>query len=98
MVANCTFAKDIWQRISIATATPQLQQTATFRSINAWWRSIAPFALANADALQTAIYTIWNIWKERCRRVFENKSLTSTQLVDIIQQDVAAYKMALNTD
>jgi hypothetical protein len=34
---------------------------------------------------QRVIYTAWNIWKERRRRVFDNKALTESQLQSIIQ-------------
>jgi hypothetical protein len=43
---------------------------------------------------QKLIYTIWNIWKERCRRMYDNRAMTQTQLQSTIQLDVAQYAMA----
>lgn len=44
--------------------------------------------------LQVLIYTAWNLWEERYRRVFDNKTLNSGQLLDIIKQDIIAYRVA----
>jgi hypothetical protein len=33
----------------------------------------------------------WNLWKERCRRVFDNKGLTATDLQGLIVHDVAQW-------
>ena len=43
---------------------------------------------------QESNHTVWNIWKERCRRVFGNKALPVARLVMLIQQDVDVYSQA----
>ncbi|KAF8731670.1 hypothetical protein HU200_000388 [Digitaria exilis] len=40
------------------------------------------------------IYIAWNIWKERCRRVFDNKAMSMPQLVLLIKQDIQNWHMA----
>lgn len=47
-----------------------------------------------AEHIQVMIYTAWNLWKERCRRVFDNKALSPTDLTAIISQDIALYRQA----
>jgi hypothetical protein len=42
----------------------------------------------DANRSQRVIYTTWNIWKERCIIVFENKATTPTQQINIIKDDV----------
>jgi hypothetical protein len=44
--------------------------------------------------LQAIIYTIWNVWKERCRRVFQNIAISPEKLVGIIRKDIFAYREA----
>ena len=40
------------------------------------------------DELMVAIYGVWHIWKERCRRVFQQSSLTESMLLDLIRDDL----------
>jgi hypothetical protein len=43
---------------------------------------------------QIITYTTCNIWKERCRRIYDNKAMTETQLTALIRQEVAAFWQA----
>jgi hypothetical protein len=36
----------------------------------------------------------WNIWKERCRRVFDNNNLDVVPLQGLILHDVAQWQAA----
>ena len=40
------------------------------------------------DELLIAIYGIWHIWKERCRRVFQGQIVAESQLVEMIKEDL----------
>jgi hypothetical protein len=40
------------------------------------------------------IYTLWNIWKERCRRIFQNVAVPADLLAHSIKQDIMAYRQA----
>lgn len=35
------------------------------------------------------IYTVWNIWKERNRRVFERKTVTPRRILQLIKDELA---------
>ena len=51
----------------------------------------------NADqkrAQIVAVYTAWNLWKERCRRVFDNKTTEVQRLLESIQDDIQSIHMA----
>jgi len=41
------------------------------------------------------IYTFWNIWKERNRRIFDNLIQTGTQVAARIKEDIHQRKRAL---
>lgn len=43
------------------------------------------------DIEQATIYIAWNIWKERCRRVYDNKAIPVPQLVQIIKSDIQSW-------
>ena len=40
------------------------------------------------------VYTAWNLWKERCRRVFNNKAQNEQHLLPAIKDDVQAHQQA----
>jgi hypothetical protein len=40
---------------------------------------------------------VWNVWKERCRRVFDNRGLTAAQLQVIIRQDVEQWNATMRS-
>jgi hypothetical protein len=46
--------------------------------------------------LEKLIYIAWNIWKKRCQRVFDNKTLAHGAHHIIIKQDVQQWHMAWN--
>jgi hypothetical protein len=41
-----------------------------------------------SDRAQRVLYTAWNMWKERCRRPFDNQGMTDQRLQKTIQSDV----------
>jgi hypothetical protein len=47
-----------------------------------WWELVKNASLTQhqpqVQHIQLIIYTPWNIWKERCRRIFDNKTLQPT--------------------
>ena len=95
MFANCTYTTAVWQRIAQWSDLQIPPQNAV--SMRRWWRSVTRAAAVNQDEnMQVIIYTIWNVWKERCRRVFQNKAINYDQLVQITQQDIIAYREADN--
>jgi hypothetical protein len=40
------------------------------------------------ERVQRVIYTTWNIWKERCSRVFDDRGMTAEQLQALIIHEV----------
>jgi hypothetical protein len=41
------------------------------------------------------IYTMWNIWNERNRRIFESVALPPVQVALRIKEDVSQFRRAL---
>jgi hypothetical protein len=42
----------------------------------------------------TIIYTAWNLWKERNRRVFEGIRTTQSRILHLIKEDLAIRAIA----
>jgi hypothetical protein len=85
LVAECSYAEMVWRSlaswIGVRFRPPP---SCTYRRLRTWWDSMLTEDLpGTTDAhtrLQKMIYVIWNIWKERCRRVYDNKAMPSSLL------------------
>jgi hypothetical protein len=101
MLAQCSYSKSVWSGLAQWIGT-QLQPSPTrsYRHFKTWWHSMMRAGQQQQDVnrAQRVIYTSWNIWKERCKRVFENKVTTPTQLINIIKDDVQQWIIAWRDD
>jgi hypothetical protein len=65
---------------------------ANYRRFQSWWRTMLSSGTQGIDEvqsrLQKLIYTVWNLWKERCRRVFNNRAVQPIVNANAIQLDV----------
>jgi tRNA(His) 5'-end guanylyltransferase len=63
-----------------------------------WWRLVLNQGSADRENhLQVIIYTLWNIWKERCTRVFQQIGINADQVPALSRQDVLTYRVANTT-
>ncbi|TVU02801.1 hypothetical protein EJB05_51684, partial [Eragrostis curvula] len=93
MVASCSYSNHVWAALATSMDLAQLPGTS-YRRIKRWWDDmLGPRQHQNAASrAQAIIYITWNLWKERCRRVFDNKALPADQLVTVIRQDLQAWQ------
>jgi hypothetical protein len=80
----------IWIQVSVRT---EGAITVPRRSLNLelWWDSEIR-GLPSQQKKQRAailIYTTWNIWNERNRRIFEGKSATPARVIRLIKEEMA---------
>lgn len=92
LAANCSFTQSVWSLISQQTGQQNLTGTTT--DLKQWWLGLMS---DSQERNQIITYTIWNVWKERCRRFYDNKALTARQLAGLIRQDIEALRAALST-
>jgi hypothetical protein len=96
---HCPFARAVWRQILVWEGLSLLAQAdpTHFSSIKVWWEATSSPLPKNQkrDFNGLMIYTLWNIWKERNRRIFENSALTPIQLALKIKEDVCTFKRAM---
>ncbi|WVZ94823.1 hypothetical protein U9M48_040667, partial [Paspalum notatum var. saurae] len=81
---TCPFAREVWSRILAweNLSLPQHADPISANDIGEWWeRAMALVPTARRKEFNgVVIYTMWNIWKERNRRIFEHCSMSSPQV------------------
>jgi hypothetical protein len=93
MVAVCPYSLVVWRGLEQWIGrTHQPPPSRNFTRLKSWWEAWTTGV--NRDLLQKVVYTMWNLWKERCRRVFQNKAMTSDQLMQQIKNDVLQWNVA----
>jgi hypothetical protein len=83
-----------WEGINLQ---PALQTPSN--SLADWWES-ASLSIPREkrrDFNGMAIYTMWNLWKERNRRTFDNKYSTTVQVAERTKEDIEQYRRAFAT-
>jgi hypothetical protein len=88
MMAKCSYAKRLWQQVGLTHNVHGLSTTMT--NMKEWWTQITKTQGQEDEVQRTRLitYTVWNLWKERCRRVFDNKARSTQELLQDIINDV----------
>jgi hypothetical protein len=101
MLAYCPYSIRVWQQLQNWVGAPlQPPTTSNYRYLKHWWTTmISTPAMSNDNQRMTqkCIYIIWNLWKERCRRIFDNRVMTENQLSLQIKLDVQLWHTAHRT-
>jgi hypothetical protein len=68
----------------------------TKTNIKEWWTQIIKTQGQGNDVQRASLitYAAWNLWKERCRRVFSNKVRTTEEVFHEITNDVQKLGLA----
>ena len=89
---DCPFAAAVWSHVQVWTgedsgATPTLPPSM---GISDWWDSLTTNLPKNDRRRRSGrfLYTIWNIWKERNRRIFNGTRLTHLEVAAIAFEDI----------
>jgi hypothetical protein len=87
---QCVFAQEVWVLVA-AWSDNTVTVPRRLQTLESWWSTGLAYASA-ADKSKRAsimIYTAWNIWKERNRRIFEAKTATPRRVFQLIKDEMA---------
>jgi len=95
----CSFAKQVWLLVSNWTLGIIQVPADQDEGLEDWWtRSLEMLPLVQQRSVAAIqLYTTWNIWKERNRRIFDQKSLQPPQVFQLIREEVNLRRVACGT-
>jgi hypothetical protein len=96
MLAECSYSRSVWHSLqSWVGVDVQPPPTCSYRRLKKWWNSMVGKQVrgqGNKEArLQRVIYVVW---KERCRRKFDNRAMQPSALQEVIKGDVQQWQIA----
>jgi hypothetical protein len=88
LVLQCPFAREVWSlfRTSDSFVARTAAQSST---VCGWWNKVRRGRITNQrkKSIALSMYIMWHLWKERCRRIFEDEFLTAPALASLIRAD-----------
>ena len=94
------FAQAVWHQVLSweSLDLPQETNPTNFVCISDRWETTAKIVHKNQrrDFNSLVIYIMWNLWKERNQRIFENKLLSMQQVAERIKEDLVQYRAAFS--
>jgi hypothetical protein len=94
LILDCSYARVVWHLLAQWTGTAELEvHRLQFATPADWWR--ARVDVLSRDEMIVAIYSMWHIWKERCRRVFQDSAMPERQLLELIKDDLLLLRAFL---
>jgi hypothetical protein len=92
---HCVFAKEVWLAVQVWSenliAVPDSRV-----SLVVWWNSATKSKQKDTRSriISIMIYTVWNLWKERNRRILEGKSTSPSQVLNFIREEAQLRRVA----
>jgi hypothetical protein len=96
---QCVYAQEVWCRMEQAS-DGALLVPARNDSLQVWWKRemTAVSGKQKQKKASIMIYTTWNIWKERNRRILEGVSATTSGVVHMIKDEMSIRAAACCRD
>ena len=86
-----------FDRLNIKKRSSSWKCRSVVNSVFVVWIGAGPGA-AFAFCLASFEHILWQIWKERNRRIFDSRELSVQQLASLISDELMLQKIALQTD
>ena len=93
---DCPFSKHVWSYLKQWLDLSILDSVGITGSLHSYWRKCrVKFDRRQRKRIDgILIYFWWNLWKERNRRTFQQKSLQPIQVALLCKDEIQQYQMA----
>jgi hypothetical protein len=95
LALHCPFAKEVWCNFqgSNPVATRIAASSGTVRG---WWNKLRQRRSNERSKreISLSLYVVWHIWKERCRRIFDQEAASPQVVAGLIRSDIEELLLA----
>jgi hypothetical protein len=94
---DCPFTKDVWNTMSMWAGGQGGTQPQDHCSIDCWWNAFTSDCTRKMAKERSGriIYVMWNVWKERNRRIFNATSLSYLEVAHLAFEELTQISGAL---
>lgn len=96
LALHCCYSKQVWQCVNIWKQQTIFNTPDPSKNLEEWWNESLMRISKKEKQIKAAtlIHTIWSIWKERNRRIFEHREMTPQQVFRLIKEEIKLREMA----
>lgn len=87
---ECPFAKEVWNEM-VGSDAALVHTVTTVSSIPDYWTELSK---GSKEQITTTSYTVWNIWNERNRRIFQGKKMRALAVANLTRNEVGNFRLA----
>jgi hypothetical protein len=88
LLGNCKFMMQLWDLGATKFRRTDLKKDNVIEMVEFWRNNPSKNSLINISWEIFPRILMWNVWKERNRRIFKDKFLTRNQVWEIINRNV----------
>lgn len=94
LFVECPIARDIWGRVAIWSASANLNPSnwSATEDIESWFHSMITAGEKKAHIL--AVLTLWSIWRQRNRAIFDQSPCSASQTLTQIKEEASMWANA----
>lgn len=97
IMVHCAFAKQVWHEVCLWQHMDIILPHHTDMDLITWWdHQLSNEATSRLrKTASIIIYTWWNLWKERNRRIFQQQAKQPRQVLTMIKEEMKLRQQAL---
>jgi hypothetical protein len=93
---DCPFTTAAWTLVQAWDSAPIGSRGANFATFSDWWEDLIAGNSRQTRRLTSGrlLYVLWNVWKERNRRIFTGHRLTYVDVASMAREDIRQRERA----
>ncbi|XBI14980.1 hypothetical protein VPH35_057480 [Triticum aestivum] len=94
---DCVFAREVWHGFQNSDGKAAIIPSSSATIKDWWWKTLGLGKLQDSrKQVTTAAYVVWNLWKERNRRTFEEKRCSPETITAMARDEIALFWEAVS--